>query len=51
MDKPDKKKKISIDELIEKFEEFAKKNDLKEVTKEEFEENIKKISSPKRDKK
>lgn len=49
---PNKKKQsLTVEELIKRFEEFSKENDVKEVSKEEFEKNLKKLSTPKRDKK
>lgn len=49
--KKDKKEKPSVEELIKKHEEFLKEKGLDEPTKEEFEENLRKLSSPKPKKK
>lgn len=47
MKKENKKPKPTMDELVKKYEEFASKNEMKEITKYEFEENLKKLASKK----
>nr|WP_294858683.1 hypothetical protein [uncultured Fluviicola sp.] len=54
MNKKEHKPKPTMEELIEKHEEFVKEKGLDEITKEEYEENLKKlvkVVSPKQDKK
>lgn len=47
MKKENKKPKPTMDELVKNYEEFASKNEMKDITKDEFEENLKKLVSKK----
>jgi hypothetical protein len=42
------KKKLSIDEIVNNFEKLAQSKKIKNITKKQFEDNLKKVAKIKR---